>query len=229
LTEVVSVFYSLTLLDNIVHGSLYHYGLQFSYDWANPYWTTFRIAQALLGLTVVSTSVSTIYIFKKYGNAELRMPNIGVDPETPKCAREKTTLQQKNIRMKIEDSTSKKETRKPVIVEQMESSHGESLKSAETEKSKIVPEDRKILWNALYTVYGTSEYNEELDALFRIPQVCSQLPKVPEGVKSNFKVEGSKYRLVECSHFFGYLRSLPRGTVVPDDCYLCLRMVDCYL
>jgi len=79
LTAVVSVFYSLTVLDNIVHGSLYYYGLQFSYDWANPYWTTFRIVQALLGLTVVSTLVSTIYVFKKYGNAELRMSNIGIE------------------------------------------------------------------------------------------------------------------------------------------------------
>ena len=81
LTTIVSVFYSLTLLDNIVHGSLYHYGLQFSYDWANPYWMTLKIVQALLGLTIILTLVNTVYVYKIYGHAEFRMPKIGVGPK----------------------------------------------------------------------------------------------------------------------------------------------------
>jgi hypothetical protein len=34
-------------IDNIVHGTLYNYGLQFSYNWAGPYW---RLTQ--IGFTV---------------------------------------------------------------------------------------------------------------------------------------------------------------------------------
>ena len=123
LTVVVSVFYSLTLLDNIVHGSLYYYGLQFSYDWANPYWTTFRIVQALLGLTVVLTLFSTIYVFKKYGNAELRMPNIGIepkmtkiqmDPKMPKIEVKKPESKKPEIKL----TSNEKSTMSPPTIEQ---------------------------------------------------------------------------------------------------------------
>ncbi|HLN88809.1 MAG TPA: hypothetical protein VK253_01975 [Candidatus Binatia bacterium] len=31
-----------------------------------------------------------------------------------------------------------------------------------------------------------------------------------------------------CSHFFGYLWSLPKGTATPDACYLCFKLIDCY-
>ena len=93
LTIVVSVFYSLTLLDNIVHGSLYYYGLTFSYDWANPYWMTFKIVQALLGLTIILTLVNTVYVYKIYGHSELRMPKIEAKkPEIKVTVNEKSTV-----------------------------------------------------------------------------------------------------------------------------------------
>jgi len=31
----------------------------------------------------------------------------------------------------------------------------------------------------------------------------------------------------ECSHFFGYLRKIPRNTPIPDECFSCLKMVEC--
>ena len=30
-----------------------------------------------------------------------------------------------------------------------------------------------------------------------------------------------------CSHFFGYLRKIPKNTLIPDDCYSCPKMVEC--
>ncbi len=45
----------LTRVDLIVNGTLYSYGLQFSYDWANPYWTYIRVVDVLL---IVSVSLS---------------------------------------------------------------------------------------------------------------------------------------------------------------------------
>jgi len=66
LAATASAAYSLTLLDNIVHGTLYNYGLQFSYEWANPYWTVLRIVQALIGLASVFTVVSSVYVYRKY-------------------------------------------------------------------------------------------------------------------------------------------------------------------
>jgi len=58
--------YTLTLFDKIVHGALYNYGLQFSYDWATPYWTLLRIVQVLISLTAVFTVINFVYVYRKY-------------------------------------------------------------------------------------------------------------------------------------------------------------------
>jgi len=66
LVATASAVYTLTLFDNIVHGTLYNYGLQFSYDWANPYWTLLRIVQVLMGLAAVFNVMSTVYVYRKF-------------------------------------------------------------------------------------------------------------------------------------------------------------------
>ncbi len=43
-------------IDNIVHGTLYQYGLQFSTAWATPYWNTGGVLMAM-GWTIVITAV----------------------------------------------------------------------------------------------------------------------------------------------------------------------------
>jgi hypothetical protein len=48
---LVGVIVLLLEMDKLVNGTLYNYGLVFSYDWAQPYWLMFR---ALLVLIVVS-------------------------------------------------------------------------------------------------------------------------------------------------------------------------------
>ena len=60
------VAYGLEWLNNIVHGTLYDYGLQFSYDWAYPYWSVLRTVQALIGLTAVFSAVSYLYMYRTY-------------------------------------------------------------------------------------------------------------------------------------------------------------------
>lgn len=53
----------LGMIDNIVHQDLYHYGLRFSYDWANGYWLLLRsvyvclIAPTLLSVAALVLSV----------------------------------------------------------------------------------------------------------------------------------------------------------------------------
>jgi len=53
--------YALSLLDTIIHSTLYSYGLQFSYEWANPYWTLIRIIQVLLSIVAVTTIIGTLF------------------------------------------------------------------------------------------------------------------------------------------------------------------------
>jgi len=66
MAATVFAAYGLNLLDNLVHGTLYNYGLQFSYDWANPYWMILRGIQALMGLIAVFTLVNTVYFYRKH-------------------------------------------------------------------------------------------------------------------------------------------------------------------
>jgi hypothetical protein len=40
-------------------------------------------------------------------------------------------------------------------------------------------------------------------------------------------VEKKDVEEIECKHDFGYLKSLPRGAQIPDECLNCLRIVEC--
>ena len=64
--STVLAVYGLFWLDNIVHGTLYDYGLQFSYEWANPYWSVLRTVLALIGLTGFFSIVSYLYMYRTY-------------------------------------------------------------------------------------------------------------------------------------------------------------------
>lgn len=70
----VTAAYTLNLLDQIVHGTLYSYGLQFSYDWANPYWTLLRIIQILLTIAIVGAVVDIVFSFRAF--LVERMPKV---------------------------------------------------------------------------------------------------------------------------------------------------------
>ena len=48
----------LTLeLDKLVNGTLYEYGLVFSYDWAQPYWLFFRATVILIIVAIFLISL----------------------------------------------------------------------------------------------------------------------------------------------------------------------------
>jgi len=79
LAATASAAYCLTLLDKIVHGTLYNYGLQFSYNWANPYWMILRIAEVLMGLAAVFTVVSSVYVYRRYIYAKSRVMQTRVE------------------------------------------------------------------------------------------------------------------------------------------------------
>jgi hypothetical protein len=58
--SLVSI-YALTQIDSIVHQTLYSYGLQFSYNWATPYWTISGIATAMSAIIVVLAATLQAY------------------------------------------------------------------------------------------------------------------------------------------------------------------------
>ncbi len=64
LIACVSIAYLLITIDNIVNQVLYQFGLQFSYEWATPYWMFLRASLALLGLIAVVASMNITYTFR---------------------------------------------------------------------------------------------------------------------------------------------------------------------
>ena len=66
LAAVATALYVLNMLDQIIHGQLYNYGLLFDLAWANPYWNLLRIIQILLGVIAAVTSVNVVFTIRKY-------------------------------------------------------------------------------------------------------------------------------------------------------------------
>jgi hypothetical protein len=63
-TTVLQVFsvFSFNLIDHLVHSDLYNYGLQFSTEWATPYWTNAYEFLGLMWAVVVGTFASAILV-----------------------------------------------------------------------------------------------------------------------------------------------------------------------
>jgi len=57
----IIIIFLLLKIDSIIHNNLYSYGLQFSYEWANPYWLYLRLTLCLLFLLCI-TSCSLFYL-----------------------------------------------------------------------------------------------------------------------------------------------------------------------
>jgi len=53
----VLVSFLLTRIDSIVNGQLYGYGLQFSREWAEPYWTSLNLIYVFMGVPMALSSI----------------------------------------------------------------------------------------------------------------------------------------------------------------------------
>jgi hypothetical protein len=85
---------------------------------------------------------------------------------------------------------------------------------------------RKVL-SVSETIGFTSK--PETGIMRKAPEKSLSTSKGSNEAKSKFGVEVSKDNQAKCPHFFGYLRTLPRGTPVPYACFFCDKMTDCYV
>lgn len=60
----VFVLASLLFMDQIINQQLYGYDLQFSYNWANPYWMFSKASYIMLAL-ILTTLVTMAYIYRR--------------------------------------------------------------------------------------------------------------------------------------------------------------------
>lgn len=76
LVSSVFVLFLLGMIDSIVHGDLYDFGLQFSYVWASPYWAFLRLIYVCfllpLAFSVVVLGLDLWRLFK--GDRQGRVP-----------------------------------------------------------------------------------------------------------------------------------------------------------
>ena len=61
-----------------------------------------------------------------------------------------------------------------------------------------------------------------------VPIVKSQENKKVQRKNHKKAVDLAKEKPEGCNHYFGYLWSLPKGTETPDECYCCIKLIDCY-
>jgi len=54
---LIAVVVLLLEIDKLVNGTLYNYGLVFSYDWAQSYWLLFRLSLTLIIVAIIIISV----------------------------------------------------------------------------------------------------------------------------------------------------------------------------
>ncbi len=137
LTAIVSVYYSLMLLDNIVQVSLYNYGVEFSYDWANPYWVTLRIVQGLLGLIAIVTVVYAIYSYRTQPRADTNMQKIPrIEPEL-KTSR--TEIDARITRSELDRRKQKVDAKKTGVAMPLRERSNEYAPTIEQQLSDIPP------------------------------------------------------------------------------------------
>lgn len=79
------VMYAINEIDKIINGNqvgqLYYYSLQFSLDWANPYWGFTQIIYISLGATII---MSTVVLLLGFIKTKKPSPNLtSVKPEKP--------------------------------------------------------------------------------------------------------------------------------------------------
>jgi hypothetical protein len=99
------VIFLLLRIDSIIHVQLYHFGLKFSADWAEPYWSDNHLILAFVGFPMVLSALVLglgALRFKKQGLSFLsKKKNTLAETEPPKAevnlapANEQNTLEQK--------------------------------------------------------------------------------------------------------------------------------------
>ena len=62
---------------------------------------------------------------------------------------------------------------------------------------------------------------------FHLPQIRKEPQSKPSKPPKGSGEEGSLESQRKCSHFFGYVKTLPKNTPIPDECLWCPSIVDC--
>lgn len=120
----------LTQIDKIVHHDLYRYGLQFSYQWAMPYWTMTAIVFAVGWFNIILAITFQFYVLLSR-RTEAEVSTVQAEPMKSKAASMPQPAEEKQAEMeKTKEAEKPEETPKPTV--EAEQKHDE--KTEETPK-----------------------------------------------------------------------------------------------
>jgi len=119
----------LLQIDKIVHQDLYRYGLQFSYQWAMPYWTMTRVAFATGWFNIIAAIVFQLYVLT-YKRKETKR----LETEVEKAEKE---ILKTEILEKIQAIKDEKEETEIKPIEKIEEQKEQETKPAETVEEQL--------------------------------------------------------------------------------------------
>jgi hypothetical protein len=101
-------------------------------------------------------------------------------------------------------------------------------KTAESKKAQINLDKNKTPCDAPQTPESSFEHRKEAEIPKERPQTPTPNLEVTRDSALGFKVQVSKDKQATCSHYFGYLHTLQKASLIPNACYSCRRIMDCY-
>jgi len=118
IVNAVLILFLFTRIDSIVHGQLYAYGLQFSRNWADPYWASVNLIYVFMSVPMIlSTIVLGIVLVRKWkikgkhiGKLSLRRQKVVVEEQEPKM--ENATVAEE---VQVESAPHKPEESEPLV------------------------------------------------------------------------------------------------------------------
>jgi cell division protein FtsN len=192
-SSLVSMISTLKI-DHIVHGDLYNYGLQFSYQWAMPYWTMTAIVFAMGWFNIIIAIAFQFYVLI-YGRKEVLKPEATKEPqlqptreeiikvetkpaEKVEESREQATEPAEKVEKKPEENqplveaTPQSEQTETIQTEEAEGQKGQESKPAE--ESKIETKETSTTATETEQKQQTSEKSEETPIFVGVPEETPQ-------------------------------------------------------
>jgi len=118
IVNAVLILFLFTRIDSIVHGQLYAYGLQFSRNWADPYWASVNLIYVFMSVPVALSSIVLGLVFvrnrkfkgKHIAKLSFRRQKVAVEEQKPKM--ENATVAEE---VTVESAPQKTEESEPLV------------------------------------------------------------------------------------------------------------------
>jgi hypothetical protein len=139
----------------------------------------------------------------------------------------------------FEDHKPSIQTSKPITIAEAIQMRQTSTATIETAKEPEVPKTTKTPKSPIVYIENQKniEHNQEAPKTsekLEAPKTEEKQSPTPPPIQTStgrpMSVDmGLPKGSPECAHYFGYLKTLPRNTPIPDECFGCTRIMECFM